>query len=214
MAGNATCGSMTPIQRQRRSALRRSKTLSIGSVSNQRRSPTLAITSTSFTRRRRNSSNAEKHMCVTVEVCCLPSYMCDTDNSRCRDQGPRGGEEHGPRFRCAQAEQSVEKNLEEFPAVRDGKYKPREAFLRMKQDIEDGDPQMWDLAAYRVLDAEHHRTSPKWKIYPTYDFTDCLWRQLRQYYTLPLYSRVYPIENIIRMAEQEFGCIRANAKRI
>jgi len=86
----------------------------------------------------------------------------------------RGGEEHGPRFRCAHAEQSVEKNLEEFRAMRDGKYKPREAFLRMKQDIEDGNPQMWDLAAYRVLDAEHHRTGPKWKIYPTYDFTHCL----------------------------------------
>ena len=58
--------------------------------------------------------------------------------------------------------------------MRDGKYKPREAFLRMKQDIDDGNPQMWDLAAYRVLDAEHHRTGPKWKIYPTYDFTHCL----------------------------------------
>ncbi len=44
----------------------------------------------------------------------------------------------------------------------------------MKQDITDGNPQMWDLAAYRVLDAEHHRTGPKWKIYPTYDFTHCL----------------------------------------
>jgi glutaminyl-tRNA synthetase len=58
--------------------------------------------------------------------------------------------------------------------MRDGKYKPREAFLRMKQNIDDGNPQMWDLAAYRVLDAEHHRTGPKWKIYPTYDFTHCL----------------------------------------
>ena len=58
--------------------------------------------------------------------------------------------------------------------MRDGKYKPREAFLRMKQDIEDGNPQMWDLAAYRVKDAEHHKTGAKWKIYPTYDFTHCL----------------------------------------
>lgn len=58
--------------------------------------------------------------------------------------------------------------------MRDGKYKPREAFLRMLQDIEDGNPQMWDLAAYRVLDAEHHRTGAEWKIYPTYDFTHCI----------------------------------------
>lgn len=88
----------------------------------------------------------------------------------------RGGEEGAriPRYRCKHAEQTVEHNLTEFRAMRDGKYKPREAFLRMKQNIEDGNPQMWDLAAYRVLDAEHHRTGPKWKIYPTYDFTHCL----------------------------------------
>lgn len=68
----------------------------------------------------------------------------------------------------------MEQNLQEFRDMRDGKYKPREAFLRMKQNIEDGNPQMWDLPAYRILDAEHHRTGDKWKIYPTYDFTHCI----------------------------------------
>jgi glutaminyl-tRNA synthetase len=86
----------------------------------------------------------------------------------------RGGEDHGDRFRCAHAEQSVEHNLAEFRGMRDGKYKPREAFLRMKQDITDGNPQMWDLAAYRVLETPHHRTGSQWRIYPTYDFTHCL----------------------------------------
>ena len=55
-----------------------------------------------------------------------------------------------------------------------GKYKPGEAILRMKQDLNDPNPQMWDLIAYRVLLAPHHRTGDKWKIYPTYDFTHCL----------------------------------------
>lgn len=45
----------------------------------------------------------------------------------------RGGENHGPRFRCSHAEKSVETNLADFRGMRDGKYKPREAFLRMKQ---------------------------------------------------------------------------------
>ena len=54
------------------------------------------------------------------------------------------------------------------------KYKLGEAVLRMKQDLGDGNPQMWDLAAYRVLLAPHHRTGDKWKIYPAYDFTHCL----------------------------------------
>ena len=59
--------------------------------------------------------------------------------------------------------------------MKNGKYKPGEATLRMKQDIlGSGNPQMWDLIAYRVLDAPHHRTGSKWCMYPTYDFTHCL----------------------------------------
>jgi len=33
---------------------------------------------------------------------------------------------------------------------------------------------MWDLIAYRNVDAPHHRTGNIWKMYPTYDFTHCL----------------------------------------
>ncbi|KAK3179052.1 hypothetical protein OEA41_001191 [Lepraria neglecta] len=80
---------------------------------------------------------------------------------------------------------------------------PNEAALRMKQNLEDGNPQMWDLFAYRIprkkeeeadevpeegkedikdeedgkdeqLAPHHYRTGDKWKIYPTYDFTHCL----------------------------------------
>jgi tRNA synthetases class I (E and Q), catalytic domain. len=48
----------------------------------------------------------------------------------------RGGEKGTlPRYRCAHAEQSVEENLQKFRDMRDGKYKPKEAFLRMKQDV-------------------------------------------------------------------------------
>jgi len=87
--------------------------------------------------------------------------------------------------------------------MRHGKYGPNEAALRMKQNLEDGNPQMWDLFAYRIprkkgedgeeppegpnerendmmedkgeqLAPHHYRTGDKWKIYPTYDFTHCL----------------------------------------
>lgn len=115
------------------------------------------------------STNYEK---AEELIKCERAYVCHCGDAEIKAQ--RGGEERGPRFRCAHAEQSVEENLKKFRAMRDGEYKPREAFLRMKQNIEDGNPQMWDLAAYRVLDAEHHRTGAKWKIYPTYDFTHCL----------------------------------------
>ncbi|KAJ9129981.1 Glutaminyl-tRNA synthetase [Coniochaeta hoffmannii] len=100
-------------------------------------------------------------------------YVCHCSDEEIKLQ--RGGEKGtSPRFRCEHADQSVEENLSKFRDMRDGKYKPREAFLRMKQDIEDGNPQMWDLAAYRVKLEPHHRTGTMWKIYPTYDFTHCL----------------------------------------
>jgi len=87
----------------------------------------------------------------------------------------RGGPDNrGKRFACAHRSRPIEESLTEFRAMKDGKYKPGEAHLRMKQSLTDpneGNPQMWDLAAYRVLEKNHHpRTGDKWKIYPTYDF--------------------------------------------
>ncbi|KAM3440991.1 hypothetical protein MY4824_001775 [Beauveria thailandica] len=102
------------------------------------------------------------------------AYVCYCEDTEIKLQ--RGGEKGAnPRYRCKHADQTPEDNLTKFRDMRDGKYKPREAFLRMKQDITDGNPQMWDLAAYRIkTDTPHHRTGWDWKIYPTYDFTHCL----------------------------------------
>lgn len=91
----------------------------------------------------------------------------------------RGGKDNrGTRFACAHRDRPVEESLAEFRAMRDGKYEAGEAHLRMKQKLTDpteGNPQMWDLGAYRVVEKNHHhRTGDKWRIYPTYDFTHCL----------------------------------------
>ncbi|CAZ84523.1 unnamed protein product [Tuber melanosporum] len=89
----------------------------------------------------------------------------------------RGGKDNGgKRFECKHRNRPIEESLQEFRNMRGGKYKPKEAMLRMKQNIlGSGNPQMWDLTAYRVLDgAPHHRTGSEWNIYPTYDFTHCL----------------------------------------
>lgn len=104
------------------------------------------------------------------------AYVCHCTAEEVKAQrgmkpdGTLGGE----RFPCPHRDVSVEENLEKFRQMRDGKYNPGEATLRMKQDIYSPSPQMWDLVAYRVLNAPHHRTGDKWKIYPTYDFTHCL----------------------------------------
>lgn len=91
-----------------------------------------------------------------------------------RGINPVDGTPGGERSACKHRSRSVEENLKEFQLMKEGHYKPGEAILRMKQDLESPSPQMWDLIAYRVLNAAHPRTGDKWKIYPTYDFTHCL----------------------------------------
>ncbi|KAI5893865.1 glutaminyl-tRNA synthetase [Schizophyllum commune H4-8] len=100
------------------------------------------------------------------------AYVCHCTQEEIKQaRGEKTGQK--PRA-CVHRTRSIEESVKEFEAMKDGKYRPKEANLRMKQDLEDGNPQMWDLTAYRVLDAPHHRTGTKWKIYPTYDFTHCL----------------------------------------
>lgn len=100
------------------------------------------------------------------------AYTCTCTDEQIKKN--RGGEERGPRVACEHRNKPIEESLAEFRAMKDGKYKPKSIILRMKQDLEDGNPQMWDLIAYRVLSTPHHRTGDTWKIYPTYDFTHCL----------------------------------------
>ncbi|KAL8933123.1 MAG: hypothetical protein Q9211_005949, partial [Gyalolechia sp. 1 TL-2023] len=103
------------------------------------------------------------------------AYVCHCTDTEIKLQ--RGGERGtaGPRYACPHRDRPPQESLTEFRAMRDGKYRHREAILRMKQDITDGNPQMWDLAAYRIPEeTTHHRTGDKWRIYPTYDFTHCL----------------------------------------
>ncbi|MCJ1410560.1 hypothetical protein MMC19_004646 [Ptychographa xylographoides] len=100
------------------------------------------------------------------------AYVCHCTDTEVKKQ--RGEGKGLERYACSHRERPVEESMAEFRAMRDGKYKPREAVLRMKQDMQDGNPQMWDLTAYRILEAGHHRSGSKWRIYPTYDFTHCL----------------------------------------
>ncbi|KAH8689067.1 tRNA synthetases class I, catalytic domain-containing protein [Talaromyces proteolyticus] len=104
------------------------------------------------------------------------AYVCHCNEAETKLQ--RGGEEgSSPRYRCEHANQDVETNLKKFRGMRDGEYAPQTAWLRMKQDIiNNPNPQMWDIAAYRIpKDQEpHFRTGTKWRVYPTYDFAHCL----------------------------------------
>ncbi|KAF8925323.1 hypothetical protein BGZ58_000909 [Dissophora ornata] len=100
------------------------------------------------------------------------AYICHCTGEQI--QMHRGGPERGPRTACAHRDRPVKESLELFEKMKNGGFEEGEAILRMKMDLENGNPQFWDLVAYRVLKTPHHRTGDEWIIYPTYDYTHCL----------------------------------------
>lgn len=71
-----------------------------------------------------------------------------TESDIVDQRGGKKGEK--PRYACSHRNRPASESMIEFRAMRDGKYKPGEAALRMKQNLEDGNPQMWDVFAYRI----------------------------------------------------------------
>ncbi|CAL8576581.1 hypothetical protein XPA_002456 [Xanthoria parietina] len=105
------------------------------------------------------------------------AYVCHCTKAEVIAQRGGGEGEGKPRYACPHRDRPTAESLAEFRAMRHGKYEVGETALRMKQNLDDGNPQMWDLFAYRIPEEEHrkhHRTGDKWRIYPTYDFTHCL----------------------------------------
>ncbi|KAJ1659564.1 Glutaminyl-tRNA synthetase [Dispira simplex] len=100
------------------------------------------------------------------------AYVCHCTGEEIKAH--RGGDNKGPRSDCVHRNRPVEESLAEFQKMKDGRYGEGEAVLRMKMNMQEGNPQFWDLVAYRVINTAHHRTGDKWCIYPTYDYTHCL----------------------------------------
>ncbi len=101
------------------------------------------------------------------------AYVCHMTPEEIK--ASRGGDEKGPRYDSPYRNRPIEENLLEFERMRNGEYEEGKATLRLKQDMQSGNPCMWDLVAYRIDKTHpHHRTGNKWCIYPMYDFTHCL----------------------------------------
>lgn len=66
---------------------------------------------------------------------------------------------------------SVEENLDLFSRMRAGEFAEGTKVLRGKIDMAHPNLLLRDPVFYRIRKAAHHRTSDKWCIYPTYDFT-------------------------------------------
>ncbi|HYN14565.1 MAG TPA: glutamine--tRNA ligase/YqeY domain fusion protein [Terriglobales bacterium] len=67
-------------------------------------------------------------------------------------------------------DRSVEENLDLFQRMRAGEFPDGTRTLRAKIDMASPNLNMRDPVMYRILHAEHHRTGPKWCIYPMYDY--------------------------------------------
>ncbi|WRT66190.1 glutamine-tRNA ligase [Kwoniella shivajii] len=99
------------------------------------------------------------------------AYVCTCSAEKMKADRGMG---KGHPVACEHRDRPVEDSLREFERMKNGEYPEQGAALRMKMDLTSGNPYMWDMVAYRVKMAPHHRTGDKWKIYPTYDFTHCL----------------------------------------
>jgi len=158
-----------------------------GSDSNPGLSPTPPITSRDSTTSPLSSSSGTRPTSVTVPVRSLSFFfrLFLVASPRIQRTSPRssssllvrfvaaeeqlinrGGKESQARTACSHRSRPVEESLVEFERMRKGEYKKGEATLRMKQDLNSGNPQMWDGVAYRIVPATHHRTGDEWCIYP------------------------------------------------
>ncbi|KAL9238975.1 hypothetical protein vseg_013338 [Gypsophila vaccaria] len=68
----------------------------------------------------------------------------------------------------------VEESLKLFEDMRRGIIEEGKATLRMKQDMQSENPNMYDLIAYRIKFTPHPKAGDKWCIYPSYDYAHCI----------------------------------------
>jgi glutaminyl-tRNA synthetase len=67
-------------------------------------------------------------------------------------------------------DRSAEENLDLFDRMQKGEFPDGARVLRAKIDMASPNLNMRDPVMYRILDAPHHRTGNRWKIYPMYDW--------------------------------------------
>ncbi|KAL5722108.1 glutamine--tRNA ligase [Ranunculus cassubicifolius] len=71
-------------------------------------------------------------------------------------------------------DRAISESLKLFDEMRKGKIEEGKATLRMKQDMQSDNFNMYDLIAYRIKFHPHPHTGDKWYIYPSYDYAHCI----------------------------------------
>lgn len=68
----------------------------------------------------------------------------------------------------------IAESLKLFEDMRRGLIDEGKATLRLKQDMQSDNKNMYDLIAYRIKFTPHPHAGDKWCIYPSYDFSHCI----------------------------------------
>ncbi|XP_038705358.1 glutamine--tRNA ligase, cytoplasmic-like [Tripterygium wilfordii] len=68
----------------------------------------------------------------------------------------------------------IKESLNLFEEMRQGMIEEGKATLRMKQDMQSDNYNMYDLIAYRIKFTPHPHAGDKWCIYPSYDYAHCI----------------------------------------
>ncbi|KAI5071092.1 hypothetical protein GOP47_0013343 [Adiantum capillus-veneris] len=68
----------------------------------------------------------------------------------------------------------IAESLRLFDDMKNGLIEEGKATLRMKQDMKNENPNMYDLIAYRIKNTPHPHTKDKWHMYPSYDYSHCI----------------------------------------
>lgn len=68
----------------------------------------------------------------------------------------------------------ISESLKLFDEMRRGMIEEGKATLRMKQDMQSDNFNMYDLIAYRIKFTPHPHSGDKWCIYPSYDYAHCI----------------------------------------
>jgi glutaminyl-tRNA synthetase len=95
------------------------------------------------------------------------AFVCDLTADEVRDYRGTFSE---PGRNSPYRDRSVEENLDLFERMKSGEFEDGSRTLRAKIDMASPNLNLRDPIMYRILNAEHHRTGKKWRIYPTYDW--------------------------------------------
>ncbi|KAG5077469.1 hypothetical protein JHK82_056164 [Glycine max] len=68
----------------------------------------------------------------------------------------------------------ISESLKLFEDMKNGSIEEGKATLRMKQDMQSDNYNMYDLIAYRIKFTPHPHAGDKWCIYPSYDYAHCI----------------------------------------